>query len=95
MAERETLTVIQNDEANQFEIHLDGQVALLEFRKDGDRIVYPHTSVPKEFGGRGIAGQLAKHALDYARANNLRVVPQCPFVRKYIAGHAEYQDLVD
>lgn len=95
MADQETLTVIQNDAANQFEIHLEGQVALLEFRRAGDKIIYPHTEVPKELGGRGIAGQLAKHALDYARANNLRVVPQCPYVRKYIEDRPEYQDLVD
>lgn len=88
------IEIIKNDRAHQFEVAIGEHVAKLAFDQDGDTIIYPHTEVPKELGGRGIAGKMAAHALDYARANNLRVVPQCPFVKKYIEDHPEYQDLV-
>ncbi len=92
--ERESLPIIQNDADGRFEVHVEGEVAVLDFFRDGDRIIYPHTEVPPSLGGRGIAGQLTKHALEYARSNSLSVVPRCPYVRKYIDEHAEYQDLV-
>jgi predicted GNAT family acetyltransferase len=33
-------------------------------------------------------------ALDFARVNDLRVVPLCPYVSSFIRKHPEYQDLV-
>jgi hypothetical protein len=44
--------------------------------------------------GQGIGSGLVKQALDAARAQNLKVVPMCSFVRGYIERHAEYQDLL-
>jgi uncharacterized protein len=87
---------VRNNEADgAFEIEIDGHVALLQyFRRGSDTIVYPHTLVPPELEGHGLAARLAKHALEYARANGLRVVPRCPYVRAYLERHPEYQDLV-
>jgi predicted GNAT family acetyltransferase len=33
-------------------------------------------------------------ALDAARRRKLAVIPECPFVRGWLAKHPEYQDLV-
>ena len=44
--------------------------------------------------GQGIAEELAKFALNYARESNLKVIPSCRFVNAYIKRHQEYQDLV-
>ena len=95
----ENLTVERNEEARRFEIHLDGKVALADYRlreaADGTpEIVFPHTEVPREFEGQGIGSKLVRGALDYAREHELRVVPACPFVASYIQRHEEYQDLV-
>ena len=95
MPDHEPLEIVQNDAEHRFEVQVEGQLALLEYRRTGGQIVYPHTEVPDALGGRGIAGQLTKYALEYARENKLRVVPSCPYVRKYVEEHAEYQDLVD
>lgn len=45
-------------------------------------------------GGRGVGSQLARHALDDARARGLAVVPDCPFLNDYLSKHPEYADLV-
>jgi len=50
--------------------------------------------VPPALEGRGIAGKLARAALDYARERKLSVIPRCPFVAAYIRKHPEYQSLV-
>ncbi|MFO1384130.1 MAG: GNAT family N-acetyltransferase [Moraxella sp.] len=46
---------------------VDGTTAYISYVDNGDVIVYDHTIVPDAIGGRGIAGALTKHALDYAR----------------------------
>ena len=46
------------------------------------------------FEGRGLASQLVRTALSDARSDGLSVLPFCPFVRSYIAGHTEFLDLV-
>lgn len=84
-----------NTEESQFETTVDGQMALAAYDlEDPNRIVFTHTVVPDELSGRGIAGELVKHALDYARKEKLTVVPQCSYVAAYIKRHAEYEDLL-
>ncbi len=87
--------VIDDTAAQRYEVHIDGDVALMQYRLEGDRIVYLHTEVPAALEGRGIGSTLARAALDDARARNLAVVPLCPFVSGYIRRHPEYQPLVD
>jgi len=86
--------VVHNEEASRFELDIEGQIALLTYRRFPDRIIFDHTEVPKPFEGHGIASRLARSALDFARANHLRVVPLCPFVSGFVRKHAEYQDLL-
>jgi predicted GNAT family acetyltransferase len=68
--------------------------AVLEYMRDGKRIVFTHTGVPLEAEGQGIGAALAKVALDFARSEGLAVRPACPFVAGYVERHPEYQDLV-
>ncbi len=88
------LDIRRDDTDSRFEVVLDGQRAELSFTRLGDHITFHHTRVPKALEGQGIAGRMAHDALEYARAEGLRVEPQCPYVRSYIERHPEYQDLV-
>ena len=88
------LNVEHNEEARRFEIRYGDDMARLEYRLGGSTIVYTHTVVPPALEGHGIAGRLAKEALDYARDRDLSVVPLCPYVAGYIRKHPEYGDLV-
>jgi hypothetical protein len=86
---------VQNNEAAQrFEVVQDGHLAELDYQRQGNRIIFTHTGVPRALEGRGIGGALAKAGLEFARANELQVVPLCPFVRSYIERKPEYQPLV-
>ena len=60
---------IEHDPASGvFTTTVDGEVALLEYRREGDRLEILHTGVPDAIGGRGIAGQLVRAAFEYAKA---------------------------
>src|SRR5467141_4080409 len=88
------VAVIQNEEARRFELYINGLRALLTYHLSPDRIVLLHTEVPQSLEGQGLAAKLTRFALDFARANHLRVVPRCPYVSSFIRKHTEYQDLV-
>jgi hypothetical protein len=79
---------------HRFAAHLGEATAVLRYKEEGDTIYMVHTEVPAEMEGKGIAGQLAKAALQYARENHLKVVARCPFVTSYLQRHPEYSDLV-
>ncbi|MCD4533848.1 N-acetyltransferase [Nocardioides sp. cx-169] len=87
--------VTDNAEHHRFEITYDGALAgFAEYELTDGGIDLTHTVVRDEFEGKGIGGNLVKHALDEARDRGLRVTPTCAFVKSYIERHPEYGDLV-
>ncbi|PLX82935.1 MAG: N-acetyltransferase [Desulfuromonas sp.] len=88
------IEIIRNETANRFEAEIDGFLAVIEYKIDGQTMALVHTGVPEELGGRGLGSKLVKFALDFARANELKVDPVCPFVKSYLERHPDYADLV-
>ena len=88
------LDIIHNQAASRFETTIDSQTGYISYQERGDTLVYDHTIVPQQLGGQGVGSALVKHALNYAREHDKKVVPQCSFVASYINKHPEYQDLV-
>jgi hypothetical protein len=88
------IIVTNNEEAQRFEATVDNLRAMITYRCFPDRIVFNHTEVPPPLEGKGLAAKLTRVALDFARANHLRVVPLCPYVSSFIQKRPEYQDLV-
>ena len=88
------LTVTNNEAGERFEMLVDGLRAVLTYSRFHDRIEFVHAEVPQSLEGQGLAAKVTRFALDFARANHLRVVPRCPYVSNFIRKHAEYQDLV-
>jgi predicted GNAT family acetyltransferase len=86
--------VTNNAAAGQFEVQTEHGVARLRYVWRGDVLDLTHTSVPQEAEGRGIATLLARSALEYARAQGLKVIASCPFVHAYLRKHPEYADLI-
>jgi len=89
------VTVVDNKERKRYEAHLGGALAgILTYSVEDGVAVLPHTVVQPQFEGRGIAGKMAKVALDEAREQGLKVAPWCSFVAGYIEKNPEYADLV-
>jgi predicted GNAT family acetyltransferase len=86
--------VEHNPTAQQFELHVGSMLCLLQYRlRDGKMIVY-HTEVPPAMQNRGLAERMTKVALEYARAENLKVEPRCPYTAAFLRRHREYSDLL-
>lgn len=95
MAEDEGRAAVENNEAEgRFQIGDGEAVAVLEYELSDGEIALTHTEVAPELEGRGLAGKLARAALEYARERGLKVVPLCGYVEAYIRRHPEYAPLV-
>jgi len=85
----ESPDVIDNQDRSRFELRADGQLAELDYRHQGRRLVLIHTEVPAELEGRGIGGRLVMAAIDRAAREDLTVVPLCPFARGWLERHPD------
>ncbi len=89
------LQVTDNPDESRFEIRADGELAgFVQYHLRGSQIAFIHTETDDRLRGHGLASQLVQEALDAARERHLTVLPYCPFVRSWIAGHPEYADLI-
>jgi predicted GNAT family acetyltransferase len=89
------ITVTNNVADSRFEVSLGtGMAGFAAYRMTDSAIVFTHTEIDPAFEGQGLAGALAKTALDDVRARGLRAVPVCPYFKTYIKRHPEYRDLV-
>lgn len=77
----------------RFETTIEEMVSIIDYELIGKHISLTHVVVPKLLEGRGIASELTQAALDWARAENYRVIPVCPYVQAWIRKHPEYRDL--
>jgi len=80
-------------ERHRYELTIDGMTAFVRYRRSPGQIRFIHTDVPEGLAGRGVGSRLARHVLDAARNDGVRVVPICPFIAAWMAKHPEYDDL--
>ncbi|MGD9563537.1 MAG: GNAT family N-acetyltransferase [Pyrinomonadaceae bacterium] len=78
-----------------FFIDEDGEwVAEMTYIRNGpDTMVIDHTEVDEKLAGQGVGKKLVAAAVEFARANGLKIRPLCPYTRKVIESTPEYQDV--
>ncbi len=85
--------VVHEVDNNRFAIHVEDETAVLEYKPFKDKVAFNHTGVPPSLEGRGLGSRLVKAGLEWAKGEELRVIPVCPFVISYIDRHPEYAAL--
>lgn len=76
---------IEHQAAQQrFVLTQDNATALLEYQLDGLTINFYHTFVPPEFRGKGLAEQLVRHAINWARTENYQLTASCSYVQRFL-----------
>ena len=87
------MEVSRNLAKNQFETVVDGETAVAQYEMAGAQMTITHILVPEAIEGLGVGSALAQFAIETARAQNLRIVPQCPFMAAYFARHPDNNDV--
>jgi uncharacterized protein len=81
--------VVDNAAQSRLEARVGADLAELIYRRRADRLVLVHTGVPDALEGHGLGGQLVQAALAKAAAEDLTVVPVCPFARGWLERHPD------
>jgi predicted GNAT family acetyltransferase len=78
------LQINHDSDAHRLSVELEGQTGLLDYEIDGKVMSITHTRVPRPIGGRGVAAELMRSALDLAAANGWTVRPICSYAIAYM-----------
>jgi predicted GNAT family acetyltransferase len=82
-------------DGGRIEVRVGDQEGFILLRRRGSVLSLIHTEVAPALRGQGIAEGMTRAGLEYARTHGMTVKPFCPFVRKFIERHPEFQALVD
>lgn len=95
MSGETTIDVKHDRDAGRFYAEVDGSIAYLEYARVDERTLdLRNTFVPQALRGRGLAGQIVRFALGYARENGLKVIPTCSYVAATLQRDPSYSDVV-
>jgi len=89
-----TTAVTHNEARQRFETTVDGQLCVADYQLRGQVMWMTHTGVPTAVGGRGIAAELVRVALEWAEAQGFSVEPACSYVEVYMRRHPQTQKLL-
>jgi len=59
-----------------------------------DKMIIEHTEVSDELKGQNVGFQLVKTAVEFARANNIKIIPLCPFANSVFKRKPEFADVL-
>lgn len=76
--------VVHLPEQSRFEAEVEGRTAFLTYSRRNGTVAMTHTVVPRDIEGRGIAGELTRTAVAWARGESLAIDPQCSYVRAWL-----------
>ena len=86
--------VRHNAQLRRFELDTPAGLAMADYRVSANVMTFYHTEVPVPVRGRSYGYRLVRGALEDVRRLNLKVDPQCWFVREVIERRPEFQDLL-
>ena len=71
------------------------QAGLLTYHWDTpQKLVVEHTEANPAFSGRGVGRELVMAAVAYARAQQVKIVPLCPYARKLFQQDETIRDVL-
>lgn len=62
-------------------------------RKENGIMVIDHTETRPQLEGKGLASRLLKRSVEFAREQNLKIDPLCPFAEVQFDQNKDYQDV--
>jgi predicted GNAT family acetyltransferase len=86
--------VIHEKENERFVIYAEGNEVYVEYTMRNNKIDLNHTYTNPALRGKGLAAQVVRAALEFARENNQKVIPTCSYVQSFIAKNDGYKELV-
>ncbi len=85
-----------NEKNGFFYIDVNGiHEAMMTFVFAGtDKIIIDHTEVKPGNEGKGFGKKMVVKAVEYARENNIKIIPLCPFAKSVFDKNPEFNDVL-
>lgn len=85
-----------NGKKGRFVIYSDGQEAgEMTFTWAGEnKFIIDHTGIKKAFEGKGLAKELVMAGVEFARKEDLKIIPLCPYAKSRFDRDKEIQDVL-
>jgi predicted GNAT family acetyltransferase len=58
------------------------------------KMIIDHTEVSEKLSGQGVGKKLVLAAVDYARQNQIKILPLCPFAKSVFGKTPEIRDVL-
>ena len=86
----------KSERGGEFVIEENGnRAAEMTYTNAGEnKISIDHTFVEHDFRGEGIAKDLIAAGVNFARENDLKIIPLCPYAKTTIEKTPEFQDVL-
>lgn len=84
------MDITNNEASGRFEVAVDGGIGFLRYKIEADTIRLLHVEVPPEARGHGVAAELSRAALEFAKKRGLKAIPVCSYVAAYVRRHPGY-----
>ena len=88
------MSIVHNAAKHRFELDVEGGSVFTEYRLSSGVMTFFHTLTPPALRGRGLAGKVVQAALEFARAERLKVIPLCWYVNEHIKARPEFRELL-
>ena len=59
-----------------------------------DKIIIDHTEVEPAYNGKGVGKEMVYKAVEFARENNLKIIPLCPFAKSVFDKTPTFKDVL-
>lgn len=59
-----------------------------------EKFIIDHTEVSPKFGGKGVGKKLVLETIDFARKNNKKIIPLCPFAKSVFDKDESLRDVL-
>lgn len=79
-----------------FLVEIDGNILaeMVYSMAAPDKMIIEHTEVSDELRGKNVGYQLVNTAVAYARQNNIKIIPLCPFAKSVFDKKPEMGDVL-
>ena len=86
--------VIHEKENERFVIYVESYEVYVEYTMRNSIIDLHHTYTHPALRGKGLAALVVKAAFEFAKENNLKVIPTCSYVQAFTRKNEQYKELV-
>lgn len=74
--------------------HDGKRLAEMTYTVAGSRVIIDHTTVDDALRGTGAGKKLVEAAVQWARAENVKIIPLCPFAKSVFDKTPAYSDVL-